>query len=126
MPTRKRRIKHAAIVDAFAERLRSIRAAREMTQRDLAHRAHVTITYVSRLEAGGAAPGIDLLERLAQALQVHVTDLLPPAALPGTSEAHRQEVKALCDSVLARAGRETLSMVGVLLNRLSESPAVSR
>ena len=67
MPARKRRIKHASIVDAFAQALARCALSRQMTQRDLADRANVTLSYISRLEAGGAAPGIDLLERLAQA-----------------------------------------------------------
>src|SRR5262245_41013882 len=93
MPGRKRRIKHGAIVEAFAERLRLLRLARGMTQRDLAARANVTLSYISRLESGGAAPGIDLLERLAVALQVQLTDLLPEPAKTPSLEAQRLKLR---------------------------------
>lgn len=126
MPSKKRRIRQAAIVRAFAERLKRLRLAREMTQRELAERAHVTFSYISRLEAGGAAPGIDLLERLAQALKVSVTDLLPTSSDGATDEEHRDSVKLLFESVLSKAGSETLVMLGTLLARVAESPGVGR
>jgi len=52
----------------FAARLREVRVSRGMTQVELGRRAHVTASYVWRLESGGAAPGIDLVARLARAL----------------------------------------------------------
>jgi transcriptional regulator with XRE-family HTH domain len=126
MPARKRRIRHAPIVQAFAERLKATRMSRQMTQRELAGSADVTVSYISKLEAGGAAPGIDLLERLATALQVNLSDLLPTPSAPATVVAYREQVKELIDSVVAKAGTETLSMLTLLLTRLSESPASTR
>jgi transcriptional regulator with XRE-family HTH domain len=126
MPRRKRRIKQADIVQVFAERLRSVRISREMTQRDLAHLAHVTLSYISRLEAGGAAPGIDLLERLAKALQVGLSDLLPVPSIPETADGIRAQIKSRFDALLAKAGRETMNMLNVLVMTLAESPAANR
>ena len=61
-----------------------------MTQAELARVAEVTATYISRLESAGAAPGIDLVARLATALGSTVTELLPtttpPDPLPGLKE----------------------------------------
>jgi transcriptional regulator with XRE-family HTH domain len=122
----KRSIRHADIVRHFAERLRALRRSRGMTQRDLAGRANVTVSYVSTLEAGAAAPGIDLLERLARALQADVTDLLPSPTGPETPQALRQQVERVFESVLAKAGPDSLSMLRSLLERLAESPATSR
>jgi transcriptional regulator with XRE-family HTH domain len=126
MAKRKTTIKHAEIVRAFAERLRGIRQASGLTQRDLASKANVTFSYVSRLEAGGAAPGIDLLERLARALNVSVVDLLPAPPQPENTETHREQVKQLFDAVLMKSGNETLSMLKQVLVRLAESTAISR
>jgi transcriptional regulator with XRE-family HTH domain len=97
-----------------------------MTQRELASRAHVTVSYVSTLEAGGAAPGIDLLERLARALQANVTDLLPFPGSPETPDTLRQQTKRAFEAVLEKAGPESLSMLKILVDRLGESPAVNR
>ena len=125
MPSRKRTVRQASIVRAFADRLRSIRQARGMTQRELADRAHITVTYVSRLEAGGAAPGIDLLERLAAALGVKVTELLP--ATPGEdADAQRERLKGQFEVVVKKSGPQTLGMIDVFLTRIAESPAIAR
>ncbi len=123
MPTRKPTVRQAAIVQAFAERLKALRAARNMTQRELATKAQVTFSYISRLEAGGAAPGIDLLQKLAQALDANVADLLPG---PEASEVSRDDVKELFDALLPKAGPETLSMLAMILARLAEAPATRR
>jgi transcriptional regulator with XRE-family HTH domain len=126
MPARKKRIRHAPIVQAFADRLKAIRTSRNVTQRDLATHAHLPTSYVSKLEAGGAAPGIDLLERLAIALQVSITELLPKPSEPMTTESSREQVKALFDKVIAKAGAESLLMLNQLLTRLAESSATNR
>jgi transcriptional regulator with XRE-family HTH domain len=126
MAKRKPRIQHADIVRAFAERLRGTRLARGITQRDLAQRAHVTFSYISRLEAGAAAPGIDMLERLAQALEVSAVDLLPAPSRPETAAESRAQVQGLFDAVMAKAGQETFLMLKLFLTRLAESPVVTR
>lgn len=125
MPSPKRRIKHAAIVDAFAERLRELRASRNMTQKELAGHAKITISYVSRLESGGAAPGLDLLERIATALGVSIPDLLPIKTDPEMEERRRQ-VKGRLESLVTKAGSQTLAMLDLVLTRLEDSPAVAR
>jgi transcriptional regulator with XRE-family HTH domain len=125
MPGKKPTVRQAAIVTAFAERLREIRSARGMTQRDLATKAEVTFSYISRLEAGGAAPGIDLLERLAQALGIEVVELLPSTPAK-TADAQRKQVKELFDALLHKAGQETLTMLGSFLSKMAESPAARR
>ena len=126
MAKQKRTIRHSEIVRIFAERLRGTRQARGMTQRDLANKAHVTFSYVSRLEAGGAAPGIDLLERLAGALNVNAVDLLPTPAMPESITARREQVRDQLEIVLKVAGQETLSMLSLFLGKLAESRAINR
>ena len=67
MARQKKQIDHDEIVRRFGTRLREVRASRGMTQSDLADRANVSEAYVGRLERGRAAPGIDLVEKLARA-----------------------------------------------------------
>jgi transcriptional regulator with XRE-family HTH domain len=124
MARRRNRIEQAKIVSGFAERLRSLRAARGLTQRHLADKADVTTTYISKLEAGGAAPGIDLLERLSIALGVKVSALLPAETAP--PDGGKDEVRKLFEAVLAASGIESLSLLKGMLERLKESRALSR
>jgi transcriptional regulator with XRE-family HTH domain len=124
MPRRKVRIRQDKIVEVFAERLRHLREARDMTQREIARRAHVTITYISKLESGLTAPGIDLLERIASALGVHVVELLP--ARSESPDDERLQAQANFDAILAKAGRESISMMNQFFTRLRESSSLVR
>jgi transcriptional regulator with XRE-family HTH domain len=126
MAKRKARIAHAEIVRLFAARLREVRHSRGMTQADLARAAHVTTSYIGRLEAGGAAPGIDLADRLAKALATTVADLLPTTALPDTLAVLQDQARRLFESLVQAADREALQMLCPLLARLNESMNRSR
>lgn len=121
MAKRRRRIQHAEIVELFAARLREVRHSRGMTQAELARQAQITVSYVGRLENGGAAPGIDLVERLAKALGTTVADLLPATAPPDTAAVLRERAKSLAETLVQSADRETLAMVCPLLSRLVEA-----
>lgn len=120
---RKKSIRHAAIVGRFAARLRELRRSRGLTQLELAEKAHVTVSYVSRLEAGSAAPGIDLVERLAEALQVSVADLLPTSPPPDSLDVLRERADALYQTLRRTADRETLLLLVPFLARLADDPA---
>ena len=121
MAKRKARIAHAQIVRLFGARLRELRQSRGMTQASLAQHAEVTTSYIGRLEGGGAAPGIDLVDRLARALGTTVADLLPAAASPDTEALLREQAGRLFDALLAEADRDTFLMLNPLLARLTEA-----
>jgi transcriptional regulator with XRE-family HTH domain len=58
--------------------LQATRETKGMTQQALAKRAKVARSYLAKLEAGHSKnPSLAVLQRLAKALGVPVTDLLP-------------------------------------------------
>ncbi|MGA3048086.1 MAG: helix-turn-helix domain-containing protein [Terracidiphilus sp.] len=59
-----------------AGQVREIRKARHLSQRQLAGRMQVPRTYISKIENGKAIPTLGSLERLADALQVDVCQLV--------------------------------------------------
>jgi transcriptional regulator with XRE-family HTH domain len=126
MAKRKDRIEHAQVVRLFGVRLRELRTNRGMTQADLAERAQVTVTYIGRLEGGGAAPGIDLVKRLATALGTTMADLLPAEAPKDSAGVLKAQAKRLFEELLGKADRDTLLMLNPLLARLVESLARNR
>lgn len=126
MPKPKPKISHAEIVDLFAAKLREVRRSRGMTQAELAQQAQVTTSYVGRLETGGAAPGIDLVARLAAAMGTTVADLLPATSPPDTLANLRHQAEGLFQTVLQSADRETLLMLNPLLARIAEAGAKGR
>jgi transcriptional regulator with XRE-family HTH domain len=126
MTKRKQRIKQAEIVQRFSAKLRATRISRGMTQAELAEKAQVTAAYVWRLESAGAAPGVDLVERLAKALAITASELIETDEIPDTVVLLQEQAKKLFDGILKVADRDALLMLNPLLARLSESFSRSR
>lgn len=113
-PAGKARKRHAAVVTAFAQRLREFRISRGMTQAELARKAGITVAYASRLEQAGATPGIDLVASIAVALGVPTAELLP-VEIPDSATILRAQVSSRVQSILRRADSATLAMLAPLL-----------
>lgn len=73
----------------FDETLKRIRKEKSMTQEELAIKVHVARQTVSKWEKGLSVPDVDLLQRIAEALDVEVSELLG-AQIP--KEENRNEV----------------------------------
>ncbi len=86
--------------------IRALRKERNMTQKDLAERLHITDRAVSKWERGLCAPDISLLEPLADILGISILELIQgerssqPEA-PGQAEAHTRQVLDYSKSQLA-------------------------
>ncbi len=120
---RKTPIRQHAIVLAFAERLRQLRRSRGMTQRELARLSHLTESYISRLENGTIAPGIDLVARVANALGCSLGELLPLAAAPerNSRDVVTEQAKRLFDSVLESRDPSFIFLLAQILSMLAEA-----
>lgn len=59
-----------------AATLKRLRERRGLTQQQLAERVGAHRVTIAKLETGALRPGVDVLEGLAKALKVKVTDLL--------------------------------------------------
>lgn len=57
-------------------RVRSIREAKSMTQRDLSYASGVTITTISAIELQKVSPKLDTVAALARALDVSIDTLI--------------------------------------------------
>ena len=64
------------IRQVFAINLRKRRQAKGLSQEELAHLADIDRTYISSLERCVYAAGIDVVDRLAKAMEVEAADLL--------------------------------------------------
>src|SRR5437773_1602094 len=74
----------------IAQAIRSLRIRSGLSQRQLAARMSVPRTYVSKIENEKATPTLSSMQRLANALEVSVPDLLRGDAL-----SRQQEIEAL-------------------------------
>ena len=62
--------------------LRHHREKRGYSVRELARRAGVGYVTIVRIENGHMSPTVDMLEKLAKALRVHITDFFPAPRRP--------------------------------------------
>jgi transcriptional regulator with XRE-family HTH domain len=60
----------------FGARLRELRSAARLTQRELAKRSGTSSAAISNFEAGNNAPTLGTLVRLAEGLECNVGDLV--------------------------------------------------
>jgi transcriptional regulator with XRE-family HTH domain len=60
----------------FAANLRRIRHAKGISQEGLAHEAGVNRTYMSKIERGGTWVGLEIIDKLASALEVEPAEFL--------------------------------------------------
>lgn len=67
--------KHSKLRERFGQQVRSLRAARGLTQEQLAERAEISVDFLSLIERGRSSPSFDNLDDLAQALGVSVAHL---------------------------------------------------
>jgi len=80
-----------------AAQVREIRRARHLSQRQLASRMQVPRTYISKIENGKAIPTLGSLERLADALEVDMRQLVRDSR----SRREEEVVAILSDPFLA-------------------------
>jgi transcriptional regulator with XRE-family HTH domain len=73
--TRRSRARAAPARKILAYNVVIYRAKKRLSQVELAKRSGVSRPTISRIEAGEGEPGIDVLERLADALGVKIADL---------------------------------------------------
>lgn len=65
----------------LALQVKSFRALRGLTQEDLAYLADIDRTYVSQIERAVNNPSLQVISRIAAALDVRTVDLLGASAL---------------------------------------------
>jgi len=64
------------IKEIFAENLRKIRRKKKLTQEKLAEKANMSLQYLALLELARKFPSGEMLERLANALDIETYELL--------------------------------------------------
>jgi transcriptional regulator with XRE-family HTH domain len=103
---------------AFGSRVRALREERGLSQEALAARGDFHWTYVSDVERGKRAPSLDVIGRIARALEVTPAELFAPLQgryramfrsshrLGGSSRTRRNVTSAVSDE-RKRAGKQT-------------------
>ncbi|MDR2741723.1 MAG: helix-turn-helix domain-containing protein [Treponema sp.] len=79
--------------DEFAERLKTIRAVRNLTQSELAEKSGLPTSSIAQFETKARKPSFDTLRKLSKALEVSTDYLLGTVDEPQTSVSFRDSEK---------------------------------
>ena len=94
----------------YSKAIRTVRAARGISQQELASRAKLDASYISRIESGGRVPTLEVLETIAKALKtpVYLLTLLASEKddLQGLPEKDTKEIATNLLGVLLSAQNE--------------------
>ena len=102
----------------FSENLKAYRKAKGLTQEELAVRLHVVRQTVSKWEKGLSVPDADLLVRLAEVLEVSVSQLLGPGCPRGPADQVAEQLARINEQLAIknrRAKRIWQCVAGVLI-----------
>ncbi|MDW3182654.1 MAG: helix-turn-helix transcriptional regulator [Roseobacter sp.] len=67
-----------SVQSRVSKNIQRIRREKELSQEDVAHRANIHQTYLSGVETGKRNPSILVVERIAKALGVDVSEIFKP------------------------------------------------
>ncbi len=107
-----------SITEVVRQRLRRLRAQRQLTQENLCERAGISVDAVSRIENGNRTPSLETLERLSLALGVRVVDMVSTGDLPQIS--HPPSIQRII-SLLERQSLSTHETAEKLIKVLIQS-----
>src|SRR5512137_2779955 len=99
-----------AFLHAVGARLRTLRARRGVTRRDLSRLSRVSERYIAQLEAGTGNVSILLLRRIARALGIEAKELVE-------DEAERGVDRVLLEQLLARLPDDQMAEAREMLQR---------
>jgi len=68
--------KNAKLTKTICKRIRKYRHDAELTQEDLAEKVGVSRVYIGYVEQGRNTPSLEILEKIAKALKVKLSDII--------------------------------------------------
>ena len=97
------------IKEILAANLRENRRKKGLTQEKLAEMADISLRYLAMLETGDGFPSAEVLEKLAEALDIEAFELFYPSSTPEGALSHLvQTIIANIGTVVGTAVKESL------------------
>lgn len=90
----------------FGERLKNLRLAKGMTQEELAEKAGVHSTYIGIIERGKQSASLDIIERIAKALDVTELELFSFISRKYPTDEKEQLIVELEDTLKKQKGAD--------------------
>jgi len=98
----------------IGKRIQELRKARGLSQEKIAEKADISSTYLSRIECGRENPTLDMLIKLANALEVEMWEMFDF----GHVKSHK-ELKESIQSIIKTADEPTLRLALKIIRAVS-------
>ena len=107
-------------LEIFGKNVRAIRRARDMTQEQLADQSGLSLQYIGEIERGRRNPSLTSLEKLAEASNLPLSELLQFDVINLTTE----EMKDFLFKQLNQANGDQLRMIYALHQAVFRQPVL--
>ncbi len=105
--------------------VRRERQDRRLTLKDLADKANLSVVYVGEIERGQKYPSANVLEKLAEALELGVADLLEMVAEEIRAERQPEMTSAIGFALPEQPGQPRRVVIKRIVNMLDEVEVAS-
>lgn len=96
--------------ELIGNRIKELRRNKELSQEQLSERVEITPNYLSRIERGTENPTLDMLIRLADALEVEMWEIFDFG-----HKVNRKDLKMTLNKLVGDADEETLRLAVKIL-----------
>jgi transcriptional regulator with XRE-family HTH domain len=112
----------ASLQKALGYRIRSLRKSCRLSQEQLGERANLHNTYIGAIERGERNPSLKTLEKIAQALNVQVSDLFKFMGSEASPQEERlkAEIFSMLEGQEAKTIRFILNLIKQATNDLNQ------
>ena len=110
----------AGLRKTFGAMVAAHRRRLSITQDELAHRADISVDMVSKLETGASGARFPVIERLAQALEVHPAELFTADMIP--DRLHRPQLQFIIEKLAGLDDRELTWINSIIDASLKNRP----
>lgn len=100
----------------FGMRVKELRTLRKLSQEQLAEKVGISPKYMSRIETGQQFPSIDIIVKLAKALQAELKDFFEFIHVTGNTEELKRTIYGLLKEV--ETDKDKLKLVAKVLRAL--------
>lgn len=104
----------------LGSRIRELRKFKKISQLDLAYDMDMSMNTISGIELGKISPKIDTLKKIAQKLNVNISELFEFSDAPYKDKVVRKKVEEISRELLAR-DKDFIDLIANIISLLEKS-----
>lgn len=103
------------VVKRLGARIRQLRKAQKLTQSQLAEKTDLSDNYIGNIERGSRSASVEVLERIAQALQISLKELFDFPA----PASYQEQLLSQLNGLLKNKSTEDIELILKMVKKIS-------